>query len=151
MATTDSFDRIDSREQQRKGRFRIGQRSAIVAGVRVEIEWTFFAQGRQRAWYRCPRCNNRMAILICTEVGLVGCRHCFHLIYRSQLEDAFGKACLQADKIRKKLGWPPGIANGLGQKPPKMRWTTYLQLKERYRYYVFNVLERLSSSIVNRN
>jgi hypothetical protein len=143
VVTIDSFDQSDSREQQRKGRFRSGQASTLVAGVNVELEWTAFARGRQRAWYRCPRCNARMAVLLILDQGNIGCRHCLNLLYRSQLENALGKACLQADKIRRKLGRPPGIANPIGSKPKWMRWATFWRLMDRYCRYTKKALAGL--------
>lgn len=42
----------------------------------------------------------------------------------SERETADDRAARRADRIRKKLGWEPGILNGDGWKPKGMHWNT---------------------------
>jgi hypothetical protein len=53
---------------------------------------------------------------------------------------AYDRTARQADKIRKKLGWEPGILNGRGWKKPKgMHWRTFERLTAKH-----NALEQES-------
>jgi hypothetical protein len=52
-------------------------------------------------------------------------RYCHALAYRSQRETDDDRATRRADTIRRRLGWGPGILNGLGVKPAGMHWRTY--------------------------
>ena len=60
--------------------------------------------------------------------GIFACSQCYKLAYSSQRESNGDRAARRADKIRKQLGWEPGILNGNGGKPKGMRWQTYQQL-----------------------
>jgi len=55
---------------------------------------------------------------------------------RSQREDADDRATRRANKLRDQLGWKPGILNGMGSKPKRMHWATYLNLLERHVMFV---------------
>jgi hypothetical protein len=98
----------------------------------VRIEWTVCNYGGKRAWFLCPAagCGKRVAILYCG--GIFACRHCYRLAYPSQRENAGDRATRQADKLRNKLGWEPGILNGNGWKPKWMRWRTFEKLCARH-------------------
>lgn len=94
----------------------------------VLLDWTPCHYGGQRAWFMCPAqgCERRVAILYCG--GIFACRHCYRLAYPSQRESDYDRAARQADKIRERLGWEPGILNGSGGKPKGMRWRTFERL-----------------------
>jgi len=94
----------------------------------VRLEWTACNYGGHRAWFRCPAagCGRRVAVLYCGTI--FACRHCLQLAYQSQREDSASLMMRKADKIRDRLGWVPGIANGSGQKPKGMYWQTYWRL-----------------------
>ncbi len=94
----------------------------------VGLEWTDCNYGGQRALFRCPAagCGRRVAVLY--GGAIFACRHCNKLAYESQREDLASRMIRKADKIRDRLGWVPGIANGSGQKPKGMRWQTYWRL-----------------------
>ena len=118
MQTIEVFPRVDCNELQRKGKLTVGQRRVFVGGVCVKIEWLPFARGRLRAFFRCPSCGERCAVLQIKDWSCVGCRRrgCFNLVYRSQQERRFGQACLMGNKIRAKLGWEPGVGYlGMGR------------------------------------
>lgn len=105
---------------------------------RSDIEWQDVEQpvridrmpctyGGTRPWWLCPACGRRVAVLF-AQGSLYACRHCCELAYASQRETADDRAARRADKIRKQLGWEPGILNGKGEKPNGMRWRTYEHL-----------------------
>jgi hypothetical protein len=98
----------------------------------VPVEWTTCHFGGQRAWFRCPvvGCVRRVAILYSGVV--FACRHCYHLVYGSQREDLPDRVARRADKIRKKLGWEPGILNHNGWKPKGMHWQTFEKLRTQH-------------------
>jgi hypothetical protein len=56
------------------------------------------------------------------------CRHCSQLAYPSQRETYDDRAARQAERIRERLGWVPGILNGKGWKPKGMHWRTFKRL-----------------------
>ena len=94
----------------------------------VRLVWTPCNFGGQRAWFICPvsGCGKRVAILY--GGSIFACRHCHRLVYRCQRESIDDRAIRRADKIRARLDWVPGIANGQGSKPKGMRWRTYYRL-----------------------
>src|ERR1700683_87616 len=48
----------------------------------VAVEWMRCRLGGSRAWFRCPACGRRAAILY--GGGVFACRHCLRLVYESQ-------------------------------------------------------------------
>jgi hypothetical protein len=83
--------------------------------------------GGHRQWLTCPSCSRRVAVIY--GIGrLFACRRCKGLAYRCQAESADDRAARRADRLRKKLGWEPGILNGPGLKPKGMHWRTYERL-----------------------
>ena len=102
----------------------------------VSLDWTSCNFGGRRAWWQCPAegCGRRVAVLFGNAA--FACRHCHRLAYRSQREDADDRATRRANKLRDQLGWKPGILNGMGSKPKRMHWATYLSLLERHFMFV---------------
>ncbi|QKS29134.1 MAG: hypothetical protein FAZ92_00473 [Accumulibacter sp.] len=94
----------------------------------VYLEWTPCHLGSRRAWFRCPAtgCGRRVAILY--GGSIFACRHCYRLVYASQREAEDDRARRRAEKIRRRLGWPAGIANRDGGKPKGMHWRTFERL-----------------------
>jgi len=86
--------------------------------------------GGSRAWFLCPSCGRRCAVLHGGSV--YACRQCHQLAYESQRESDSDRAIRRADKIRRRLGWPAGILNAIGDRPKNMRHTTYLRLLHEY-------------------
>jgi len=91
----------------------------------VYLDWTSCNLGGQRPWFLCPAqgCGRRVAILY--GGGIFACRHCYQLGYPSQRETYDDRALRKANRIREKLGWEPGVANGNGWKPKGMHWSTF--------------------------
>lgn len=98
----------------------------------VVLEWMPCNAGGQRPWFRCPvwSCGRRVAILY--NNGLFACRHCCELAYPSQRKSNAERAARKANRIRKKLGWQPGLFSPKGGKPKGMHWRTFLRLTTEY-------------------
>lgn len=94
----------------------------------VEIVWSHCNLGGKRPWFLCPAeaCGRRVAILY--GGATFSCRHCRKLAYQSQRENYGDRATRQAEKIRDRMGWEPGILNGEGLKPKGMHWKTFERL-----------------------
>lgn len=108
-----------------------GKRSTIDYPVR--LSWTECNFGSGRPWFLCPYCDRRVGTLYSAHRFV--CRHCLNLNYQSTRERDFDRAAHQADKIREKLGWEPGILNSTGVKPKGMHEITYHHLMSRYERY----------------
>lgn len=102
----------------------------------VLLEWTPCNLGGQRAWFICPArgCGRRVAILYSGKY--YACRHCYRLAYQCQRETYGDRSMRRADKLRKRLGWCPGIANPRGGKPKGMHWKTYWRLNDELNGFV---------------
>lgn len=101
----------------------------------VPLETTPCALGGRRQWFTCPGCSRRVAVIY--GVGrLFACRGCKGLAYSCQAESADDRAARRADRLRKKLGWEPGILNGPGLKPTGMHWRTYERLLAQHDTFV---------------
>lgn len=110
-------------------RYRRGDQDWVENRYPVDLEWTDCHFGGQRPWFRCPAagCTRRVAILY--GGGIFACRDCLDLAYPSQNESEFDRAARRADRIRRRLGWQPGILNAAGWKKPKgMHWRTFSRL-----------------------
>ncbi len=101
--------------------------------------------GGNRAWFLCPSCGRRVAVLFGGSV--YACRHCHRLAYESQRETAGDRAIRRADAIRRRLGWPAGILNSMGDRPKHMRHTTYLRLLHEYNALVQIGLEGIQRDL----
>jgi hypothetical protein len=97
----------------------------------VALETTPCTLGGARPWFRCPACARRVAVIYGLE-RLFACRRCKGLAYASQAEAADDRALCSAGRIRKKLGWVPGIAHGHGPKPAGMHWLNFYRLCARH-------------------
>lgn len=93
----------------------------------IDIERTPCRLGGSRSWFRCPECGRRCAALY-RGGGAFYCRLCAGLNYLSTREPPEDRAFRKADRIRARLGWTPGIANGHGPKPKGMHWQTFSRL-----------------------
>lgn len=95
----------------------------------VGLVWTKYHFGGKRPLFRCPgfSCGNRVAILYFSRDRLA-CRRCLDLAYPSQRESPRDRVVRRADRIRKQLGWTPGILNGSEWKPKHMHWKTFERL-----------------------
>lgn len=96
----------------------------------VQVDMTLCNFGGCRFWFRCPvaRCARRVAKLYFSRLGIFACRHCCGLVYESQRETEDLRAIRRADRVRKRLGWKPGILNGHGKIPGRMHGSTFHRL-----------------------
>lgn len=101
----------------------------------IWMESSACALGGHRRWFSCPACSRRVAVLYGAG-RLFACRDCKCLTYASQRESDDDRAARRADRIRKQLGWMPGILNGPGGKPKDMQWRTYERLQARHEAFV---------------
>lgn len=108
--------------------YSIMERSRVWRRVeqQITVEWSDCHFGGKRAWFGCPVCLRRVAILYGGE--LLSCRKCQSLVYESQYETEFYRSLRQADKLRTRLGWDSGVMMGVGSKPKWMRWSTFSKL-----------------------
>ena len=95
-------------------------------GYDVGITTSSCHYGNYRYWFNCPNCNKRVGVLYCA--GVYVCRHCIGANYATQLMQPIDKLFRKVAKIRHRLGWPQGIANGHGSRPKGMHRKTYDRL-----------------------
>lgn len=108
----------------------------------VPVEATPCNFGGCRLWFRCPaeECARRVAKLYFSRLGFFACRHCSGLVYESQRETGDLRAIRRADRVRKRLGWKPGILNGHEEMPVGMHGPTYRRLIMEHERHVQLVL-----------
>lgn len=143
-------DAIDVRALQRAGGIAPGENWLVVGGRSVELSWTSFAHGNQRAWFLCPHCTTRVAVVFQGRNGTVACRHCFRLAYRSQRESRLDRAITRARNLRRNLGWTDSLLDPPGPKPPYMSWKRYLALIKAYNTASSGALGLLAASFTRR-
>jgi len=107
-------------------RFRISPDKWKTVRSMVRLDWTPCHFGGRRAWFLCPHCKRRVAVLHGSTT--IACRHCFRLAYPSTREGKAERAGRRAEKIRARLEWRPGIAWGMDRKPRHMHWDTFDRL-----------------------
>lgn len=101
--------------------------------------------GGTRAWWLCPCCGRRVAILYIGKTP--ACRHCCRLAYRCEREATDDRAARRADKLRDRLGWQPGILNGNGIKPKGMHWRTFERLRAKHDALVLASLTEMNAML----
>ena len=102
-----------------------------VDGVQVAIERTTCNLGGSRAWFLCPTCNRRCAILYPEK-----CRLCLRLHYASEHEGNLDRLLRKAVKHRHKHGQlQRGIGVPFPSKPKLMRWHTYFNARKQAKAY----------------
>jgi len=89
----------------------------------VPLEWMPCRFGGNRAWFRCPACNRRAAILYGAH-EMFACRRCLRLAYESQHEAPHYRALYKAQAIHQKLGGT-GCTDDPVFKPKGMHWRTF--------------------------
>lgn len=108
----------------------------------LSIERTACHLGGQRAWWLCPCCGRRVAVLHGGKI--YACRECQHLTYQSTRDTPDTKAFARVDKVRRRLGWVAGILNGSGNKPKGMHWRTFDSLQATHDAHVNQALVGMS-------
>jgi hypothetical protein len=91
----------------------------------IALTWTPCRLGGRRAWFLCPDCKRRCAVVYGVHhLGGFACRRCMRLAYESEAEDAVGRLSRKLLKLEARLGEDGG-------KSKSMRWRTYERLCER--------------------
>lgn len=91
----------------------------------ITLTWTPCRLGGRRAWFQCPNCTRRCAVVYGVHhLGGFACRHCMNLGYESEAEDVVGRLWRKQLKLEARLGAD-------GEKPKWMRWRSYKRLCER--------------------
>ena len=93
---------------------------------KIRLDKTPCHYGNYRYWFICPHCGKRVGVLYCA--GLYVCRQCIGANYATQLMQPIDKLFSKVAKIRHRLQWQQGIANGHGSRPKGMHQTTYDRL-----------------------
>ena len=87
------------------------------------------ALGSELGYLRDTLADPDSVAVLYTPGRYFACRQCSGLGYATQKEGAGDRASTKADKLRKRLGWPAGVANLNTGKPKGMHWKTYFRLK----------------------
>jgi hypothetical protein len=119
-----AFPRICIRERKLPS----GARFDWYFGMRLPVTQTPCRMGGNRHWYCCPNCKHRCEFLYLGSNNFVACRLCLNLIYSTETATPADRLWLKVEKIRSRLGWPPGIANGHWARPRYMHQNTFEKL-----------------------
>ena len=84
----------------------------------ILFEWTPCNYGGERAWWRCPHCGKRCAVLYGAG-KYFSCRACQGLVYTSTCETARDRKFRRANDLRYKIGAEAGSLNRLPIFKPK--------------------------------
>jgi hypothetical protein len=95
----------------------------------VMFDWTACNYGGKRAWFLCPGCNRRVAVLYGAG-RYFWCRHCYNLTYASQQVQYYERLMNKASAIRERLGGSINLSLPFPEKPKGMHWGTYQRLRE---------------------
>lgn len=101
--------------------------------------------GGSRPWFCCPACGRHCGTLFLGRYGFT-CRSCADLTYQSTRERPMYKFVNRADKLRRRLGWVPGVAFGHGPKPKGMHWVTFFRLAAEHDRHVESWIGALDAS-----
>lgn len=93
----------------------------------VALEWLDNTLGGVRAWFRCPGCFDRRAVLFCRD-GRFRCRACHRLAYTSTREDRLDRARRRCNVLQTRLGLTSARWDDVPAKPKGMHWATYERL-----------------------
>lgn len=96
----------------------------------LALERTGCHLGGSRTWLLCPRCGKRVAVLF--GWGRFQCRACIGADFKCQSETKQDRALRRAGKLRRRLGWAPGVINPKGGRPKGMHSNVYANLLATY-------------------
>jgi hypothetical protein len=105
---------------------------------RVPIVWTDCHLGGHRPWFLCSaysngqHCGRRVAKIFFGGGRCFACRHCYGLLFASQLEPLSCRGRGRARKIRMRLGGGANLLEPFPAKPKGMHWRTYDRLHQTY-------------------
>jgi hypothetical protein len=96
----------------------------------IQLVYTATHFGGKRAWFSCPQCCKRVAVLFRVDRRF-RCRKCHNLSYPTQSWDEFDRAGNTARKIRLKLGGSGSLREKFPPKPVGMHLKTYYTLMQK--------------------
>lgn len=105
--------------------YTMGDRGEVAE--RVSLERTASRVGTWRAWFKCPGCDKRAALLYLRR-GRFRCRRCHGLTYRTQRETERDRLIRKARRIRVRLGGSGSLADPFPRRPKGMHRATYRRL-----------------------
>ena len=106
-------------------------------GVGIETTKTACNYGGYRHWFVCD-CGRRVGVLYFAHSWR--CRHCVGYLYQSQLNQPLDRLNERINRIRTRLGWARGVANGIGEKPKGMHKKTFTRLLGEYNQLTNNLI-----------
>lgn len=115
----------------------------------VWLDWTWCNYGDWRAWFLCPGCGRRVAILY--GGATFACRHCYKLAYPCQRETALDRVARRASRIRRQLGWEGGFFSLPSGKPKGMHWNTFERLTHQHNVLFKTSLDGMEQQLGLRN
>lgn len=93
----------------------------------IPLERTPCTFGGERAWWTCPGCQRRAAVLFGAHARFQ-CRRCHRLAYPVENEGAVDRAFRRARRFRLRLGAGGDLLRLFPAKPKGMHWKTYARL-----------------------
>ena len=111
-----------------------------VVPQQIRVSWTRCYYGGARPWLHCTFCEQRVARLF-KGMGAYYCRHCIgNPLYESQRRSKKARVCLQAYRLRQRLGGSRPVLDPVPERPYGMKRRTYSRLCMR--------IERLERSLI---
>lgn len=115
-----------------------------VDGVSIAIATTPCHFGGERRWFLCPHCGRRCAVLY----EGYRCRVCIKGRYRVELLSPLDRKIEKARRLRRRLGQRrPNPMKPFPDKPHRMRWHTYLRLRDEIRRLELDVVLQLDKRL----
>jgi len=96
----------------------------------IWLDFTTPNYGGERAWFLCPSCGKRKAVL--RSGKYFRCGKCYQMTYASQYEDRASRLLDKAQAIKVKLGGNASCYEPFPPKPKGMHWRTYYAQRAQY-------------------
>ena len=93
----------------------------------VDLDRTPCNYGGTRTWFRCPRCDRRVAVLFGGK--RFWCRHCHGIAYAVENEDAMSRLLRRSNKLRERIKVKAGTAYPVTFKPKHMHQRTFDRIR----------------------
>lgn len=114
--------------------------------ITAPLTYTPCNYGNQRAWFECPNCSKRVAILYISKT--IACRTCHRLNYKSQqTTKGMWQDQFKMNQIRYKLNWPVYQDVLFRTKPKNMQYRTFYRLVKEHDFYELSYLSAFGESL----
>jgi len=123
--------------------------ASSVVSQRIFIDRTTCNYGGTRAWFSCPACGARKAILYCASKWFL-CRQCYGLNYTCQNEVYADRMIRKARKLRAKLGASMDLQRPMYERPHGMYRTTFERLIRQDQANIKNVVGAYSQRLLSK-